>query len=95
MLRDRARDTFVLRRSDALRRFVAEHNGELPSDLRQLNYYLSPPMTEELVNAYKLLYSGKIADVPPGKWPIVEIRPPEYPGAAHIAVGTNASARTL
>lgn len=95
MLRDRARDNFGLLMSDALRRFVTEHNGELPSDLRRLSSYLSPPMTEDLVNAYKLLYSGKITDVPSGKWPIIEVRPPEYPGAAHIAVGTNVSTRTL
>jgi regulator of replication initiation timing/antitoxin component of RelBE/YafQ-DinJ toxin-antitoxin module len=93
MLRDRARDTFGLRMSDALRRFVTEHNGELPTDLRQLNSYLTLPMPENLANAYKLLYSGRIADVPPGKWPIIEIRAPEYPGAGHIAVGTNVSTR--
>jgi hypothetical protein len=94
LLRDRARDYFGVLMSLALQKFVKEHNGELPADLRQLNSYLSPPMTDELLKAYKLVYSGKIEDVPKDKWPIVEVRPPERPGDPHLAIGTNLYTRT-
>ena len=94
MLRDRARDYFGVLMGLALQNFVKEHNGELPGDLRQLNPYLWLPMTDELLNAYKLVYSGKIEDVPKGDWPIVEVRPPERPGDPHLAIGANLSTRT-
>ena len=88
MLRSRAKEEFGDKLSVALRNFVAEHDGNLPNDLRQLNPYISPPLTDELVAVYKLVYTGKNADVPEGKWPIVETRPPQEPGDAHLVVGT-------
>jgi hypothetical protein len=88
MLRSRAKEEFGDKLSVALRNFVAEHKGDLPNDLRQLNAYLSPPLTDDLVSVYKLVYSGKNADVPAGKWPIVETRPPQEPGDAHVVIGT-------
>jgi len=88
MLRSRAKEEFGDKLSTALRNFVTEHDGNLPNDLRQLNPYISPPLTDDLLGVYKLVYSGKNADVPEGKWPIVETRPPQEPVNGHLVVGT-------
>lgn len=95
MLRARAKEAFGDKLSVALRNFVSEHDGDLPTDLRELNPYLSPPMTDDLISAYKLFYSGKNADVPKDKWPIAEIRPLEEPGGAHLVIGTKMYNRSL
>ena len=89
MLRQRAKEEFANEISNALRKFIANNTGNLPTDLSQLNSYLSRPLTEDLLKSYKLLYSGKIADAPKGEWLIIETRPQEDPGHTHFAIGTN------
>jgi hypothetical protein len=89
MLRERAKEEFANELSNALRRFVVENNGDLPTGLAQLNSHLSRPMSEDLIGSYKLLYSGNIADVPKGEWLVVETAQQEDPGHTHLAIGTN------
>ena len=88
-LREVAKHEFANEMVAALRRFIAEHGGELPTDLSQLNPYFSKPMTGELMSAYKLLHSGNIAQVTKGEWLVAETRPQEDPGHTHFVIGTN------
>jgi RNA polymerase sigma factor (sigma-70 family) len=75
-LREAAKRQFGHELSDALKRFVAEHDGELPAELSQLNAYMLRPMSDALLNSYKLLHTGKLADVPKNEWLVSEIVPP-------------------
>jgi hypothetical protein len=75
-LRESAKRQFAHEMSNALRRFVAEHNGDLPADLSQLNAYFQQPMNDAILKSYKLLHTGKLADLPKNEWLVAEIAPP-------------------
>jgi hypothetical protein len=54
-LREAAKNQFAHEMSNALKRFVEEHNGDLPTDLSQLNAYFQQPMSDNILKSYKLL----------------------------------------
>jgi RNA polymerase sigma factor (sigma-70 family) len=76
LLRQAAKRQFAHEMSNALRRYVEEHNGDLPADLSQLNTYLTKPMNDAILKSYKLLHAGKLADLPNKDWLVEEIAPP-------------------
>lgn len=75
-LRESAKRQFAHELSNALRRFVAEHDGDLPADLAQLNAYMQQPMNDAILKSYKLLHAGKLADLLEKEWLVGEIAPP-------------------
>ena len=75
-LREAAKRQFAHELSNALRRFVEKHNGDLPTNLSQLNAYFQLPMNDAILNSYKLLHTGKLADLPKKEWLVSEIAPP-------------------
>ena len=76
LLRQAAKRQFAHEMSNALRRYVEEHNGDLPADLSQMNTYLTKPMNDAILKSYKLLHAGKLADLPNKDWLVEEIAPP-------------------
>jgi hypothetical protein len=75
-LREAAKDQFAHEMSNALKRFVEEHNGDLPTDLSQLNTYFQLPMSDDILKSYKLLHTGKLADLAKDEWIVGEIAAP-------------------
>ena len=75
-LREAAKRQFAHELSNALRRFVEEHNGDLPGNLSQLNAYFQKPMNDAILISYELLHTGKLADFPKNEWLVSEIAPP-------------------
>jgi RNA polymerase sigma factor (sigma-70 family) len=75
-LREAAKRQFGHELGNALRRYAAEHDGELPTDLSQSNPYMIHPMNEDVIKSYKLLRSGKLADISGQEWLVAEIAPP-------------------
>ncbi len=75
-LREAAKRQFAHNLKNALSRFVEEHNGDLPTDLSQLNSYFDQPMNDAILKSYAMLHSGKLADLPKREWLVKEIAPP-------------------
>lgn len=75
-LRDAAKRQFAHELGNALKRYVGEHDGVLPTDLSQLNTYFERPMSDAVLKSYKLLHTGKLADVPSEEWLVAGIAPP-------------------
>jgi len=75
-LREAAKRQFAHELSNALRRFVAEHEGVLPAELSQLDVYMQQPMNDAVLKSYQLLHTGKLADLPAKEWLVAEIAPP-------------------
>jgi len=75
-LRDAAKRQFSRELGNALGRFVEEHDGELAAELSQLNGYFQRPMNEAILRSYKLLHTGRLADLPKDEWLVSEIVPP-------------------
>jgi RNA polymerase sigma factor (sigma-70 family) len=75
-LRDRAKEQFAHLMENALRRFVEEHNGDLPSEISQIIPYFSEPVSVEILGSYQLLHTGKLADVPPKSSIVADVSPP-------------------
>jgi hypothetical protein len=48
----------------ALRKFIVEHDGDLPGSFAQLQPHFSRPLPESWSARYKFPHSGKISDVP-------------------------------
>jgi RNA polymerase sigma factor (sigma-70 family) len=47
---------------NAIKKYLAAHDGILPADLTQLKPYFQEPVTDEMLQRYKLLQSGKPND---------------------------------
>ncbi|HKQ39455.1 MAG TPA: hypothetical protein VJ063_15365, partial [Verrucomicrobiae bacterium] len=62
-LRARAKGIFGNNLRNALRQFVDNNNGMLPSDLSQLQPYLNPAVDPAMIERYELVQSGKLSDV--------------------------------
>ncbi len=74
-LRDHAKGQFAHALSDALKYYVEKNNGDLPTELAQLNAYLQKPMNDAILNSYKLMHTGKLADLPEKEWVVREVGP--------------------
>jgi hypothetical protein len=60
----------------AMRDYVKEANGQLPSSLSELTpyfkLYLRQPVDEAMLQRYELLHTGKLSDLPAGEFLIAE-----------------------
>jgi hypothetical protein len=60
VLRERTIDRFLARKMrPAIEEYLAANNGLLPADLLQLKLYFDPSVTDEMLQRYKLIQTGK------------------------------------
>ena len=59
----------------ALRGYTDANNGQLPQDLAQLKPYFAQPVDDAILQRYKLLQTGSLADVPRGQYIIADAAP--------------------
>lgn len=92
-LRARAKGVFGSNLRNALRQFVENNAGMLPSDLSQIQQYLQPPVDPAVLERYELLQFGKLSDVGGSTMLVREKAPPvddEYDTQIQFgALGTN------
>jgi RNA polymerase sigma factor (sigma-70 family) len=60
-LRDEAVDTFLNLTRTALKKYLAANNDILPADLLPLKSYFDTPVTDEMLQRYKLMQTGKLS----------------------------------
>jgi RNA polymerase sigma factor (sigma-70 family) len=75
-LRERAKRQFAHEIRNALRCFVEEHDGDLPTILSQLNSYMQRQMDDEILKSYRLRHSGKLAELSKNEWLVEQNNPP-------------------
>ncbi len=59
-LRDKAQDTFLNLMRSAIQKYMAANNGVLPADLSELKPYFQVPVSDAMLQRYKLLQTGKL-----------------------------------
>jgi RNA polymerase sigma factor (sigma-70 family) len=74
-LRNIAKGDFVRLTQQALRAYTAGNGGQLPQDLAQLKPFFSQPVDDEVLQRYKLLQTGLLANVPQNANLVTEIAP--------------------
>jgi type II secretory pathway pseudopilin PulG len=62
-LRDQSVDRFLNQMRTAIRAYAAGNDDLLPPDLFQLKGYFQTPVTDEMLQRYKLLQTGKLSEV--------------------------------
>jgi hypothetical protein len=75
MIRSEAKRKFGAQLHQALRKYIGAHEGELPSDLSQLQDYFDQPIDDALLQRYAMLKSGKVSDAG-NAYLVGEIAPP-------------------
>jgi RNA polymerase sigma factor (sigma-70 family) len=83
-LRDSAKTAFGDMAREALKKYADANNGQLPTDLSQLNPYFQTPVDDATLQRYSLLQTGNLGDVPVGQAVFAEKAPPvdnEYDSA--------------
>ncbi len=65
-LRDESVDTFLNQMRQALKAYAAANNGMLPAGLSELKPYFQTPVTEEMLQRYRLLQTGKLSEASSG-----------------------------
>jgi hypothetical protein len=65
-LRDESVDTFLNQMRKALKAYAAANNDRLPADLSELKAYFQTPVTDEMLQRYKLLQTGKLSEASSG-----------------------------
>jgi len=74
-LRNRGKLVFAPALRGALQGFINTNNGLLPTDVLQLQPYFQSPVDSAILQRYQLLHTGKLEDLPPDAWLIVEKAP--------------------
>ena len=59
----------------ALANYVAGNNGQLPSEISQLESYANPPIDATILQRYELLKAGNLRDIPNNEPLIAEKAP--------------------
>jgi hypothetical protein len=77
--RNGAKGEFVRSLQKALRDYTAANQGQLPTALSDLNPFFDKPVDDAVLQRYKLLQTGKLADVPEGQYLVADIAPPIDP----------------
>ncbi len=79
-LRRIAKNTLAPEFSDALLKYLNDHDGHLPARVSELKALFKLPVTDSMLDQYEMTHSGKFADVPKGDYVISEKRvvDPEY-----------------
>jgi len=62
-LRRDAKRTFAYSMGEALANYIAGHNGSLPGDISQLEFYFNPPIDGTILQRYQLLQTGNLSDL--------------------------------
>jgi hypothetical protein len=62
-LRDMAVDKFLNQMRNAIKAYAAANNDALPGSLLELKGYFQMPVTDEMLQRYKLLQTGNLSDV--------------------------------
>jgi hypothetical protein len=62
-LRDKAVEKFLNKMRDAIKAYAAANNDMLPASLLDLKGYFQMPVTDEMLQRYKLMQSGQLSDV--------------------------------
>ncbi len=65
-----ARNILVNTLSDVLGKFVKETDGKLPNDVRELQPFFDQPISDQMLEPYRMAYTGDLRDVPRGAWAI-------------------------
>jgi len=88
-LRRIAKNTLAPEISDALLRYLNDHEGQLPGRISELKPLFKLPVTEAMLDQYEMTHSGKYSDVPKGDYVISEKRvvDPEYDRIWHLGPG--------
>ncbi len=63
-LTERAKEHFAGVMINALREFLAENGGQLPTQLAELKPFFKVPVGNEVLDRYELLHSGNVKDLP-------------------------------
>ncbi len=58
-VRDNAEETFMNQMRSAIERYLAANQGVLPAELSELKPYFKTPVTDEMLQRYNLLQTGK------------------------------------
>lgn len=74
-LRRDAKRMFANSIGNALANYIAGNNGQLPSDISQLESYFNPPIDGTLLQRYQLLQTGNLSDLPKDE-PLIEEKAP-------------------
>jgi len=74
-LRNIAKGEFVRLMQNALRAYTDANQGQLPQDLAQLKPFFGQPVDDSLLQRYKLLQTGSLADVPKSEYLVADIAP--------------------
>jgi RNA polymerase sigma factor (sigma-70 family) len=75
-LRSSAKGMFGSSMQKALRQYVTEHGGMLPTEISQLQPYFNPPADPAMLQRYQITQSGNVADLTAKERVISEIAPP-------------------
>jgi RNA polymerase sigma factor (sigma-70 family) len=63
-LRNSAKQQFGEMTRNALKKYADANSGQIPGDLSQLKPYFDKPVDDAMLQRYKLLQTGKLADAP-------------------------------
>ena len=74
-VRNIAKGEFGHMLQNALRAYTDANNGQLPQDLSQLRPFIAQPVDDAVLQRYKLLQTGALADVPRDQYLIADIAP--------------------
>jgi hypothetical protein len=88
-LRSLAKQSFAPRISSALDAYLAANQGQLPTELLQLQPYFKAPVDESILQRYELLRTGNVKDLPNGTWVVSEKRPVDRDYDSHLYIAPN------
>jgi len=71
-LRNLAKNNFVPLLQAAMKKYLTEHNNQLPASVTDLKTYFEVPVSEAMLQRYAMKYTGNVNDVPGGEVPIEE-----------------------
>jgi RNA polymerase sigma factor (sigma-70 family) len=74
-LRRTAKNKLAPLMQQALGNYTKANNEQLPGDMSQLAPFFEEPVDDSVLQRYELLYTGKLADVPPNQPLVVEKAP--------------------
>jgi RNA polymerase sigma factor (sigma-70 family) len=74
-VRNIAKDEFVHATQKALTGYTEANNGQLPQDMSQLKPFYGAPVDDSLLQRYKLLQTGSLADVPRSEYLVADTAP--------------------
>ena len=71
----------------ALQKYTAASNGQLPADVSQLKPYFDVPVDDALIQRYQMVRTGSLSGVPRDAWLVEERAQADQPTVARIRIG--------